>query len=93
MGTRAEQAELCTVDTCSIEAAALQYIPSLGANVFFLSIFAICLIAQLGLGIFYRTWGFMIGMLFGCGLELAGYLGRVLYRDDPFQNENDWFLL
>ena len=92
MGDTVDQDFYCTLDTCSIEQAALQYFPSLGANAFFLSVFAICLIAQLGLGIFYRTWGFMIGMVFGCGLELAGYIGRLLYRDDPF-SENDWFLL
>lgn len=92
MGDAADNETICTLDTCTIEDAPLEYFPSLGANAFFLAVFALCLVAQLGLGIFYRTWGFMIAMLFGCGLELAGYIGRLLYRDNPF-SENDWFLL
>ncbi|KAK3062542.1 hypothetical protein LTS18_003852, partial [Coniosporium uncinatum] len=52
---------LCTPSICSMEYAQIDYIPSLGGNLFYLIVFALLLVAQLGLGIFYKTWGFLGG--------------------------------
>lgn len=68
---------LCTLKTCSLLQAHFQYLPSLPGNALYLSIFAIYLVAQVGLGIRYRTWGFMGGMVGGLILEVLGYLARV----------------
>lgn len=75
---------ICTLDTCPIMWASVQYVPSFAGNATYLSIFAILLVPQLSLGIRYRTWGFLTGMVVGGLLEISGYLGRVLLHSDPF---------
>lgn len=82
---------ICTIDTCPIEWANVEYIPNLAGNAAYLSIFAVLFVVQLYLGIRYRTWGFLTGMVVGVLLEIAGYVGRVLLHSDPF-NFN-YFLL
>jgi hypothetical protein len=75
---------ICTLDTCPITDAYVEYIPSLAGNATYLSIFAILWCAQMYQGIRYRTWGFLTGMAVGGLLEIAGYLGRILLHSDPF---------
>ena len=75
---------VCTLSTCPIDQANIQYVPSLAGNSLYLSIFAILLVAQLYLGIRYHTWGFLAGMVVGGFLEIAGYVGRILLHSDPF---------
>jgi hypothetical protein len=75
---------ICALGTCPIDWAFVEYIPSLGGNAAFLSIFAVLWLAQLYQGIRYRTWGFLTGMAVGGLLEIAGYLGRILLHSDPF---------
>lgn len=74
----------CTLQTCPISDAPIPYQPNLGANAFFLSIFAIALVVQLSLGIFYRTWSYLIGIGGGLVLEIAGYAGRIQLHTNPF---------
>jgi hypothetical protein len=81
----------CTLQTCPISESALGYRPSLGGNVFIAVVFGLLLPIQLFLGIRHRTWGFMIGMIGGLLLEIAGYAGRAALRDDPFSR--DLFML
>jgi RTA1 like protein len=83
-GTAIEPSK-CTVDTCSLEYAKIEYLPSLGANVTYLACFGIILVCQLGLGIRHRIWGFLAGMSGGLALEILGYLGRVLMHYNPFK--------
>jgi hypothetical protein len=75
---------MCTLETCPIQQAFVEYIPSLGGNATYLAIFALIFATQLYLGILYRTWGFLTGMAIGTLLEIAGYVGRVLLHSDPF---------
>ncbi|KAI9833950.1 MAG: hypothetical protein M1819_003459 [Sarea resinae] len=79
--------DYCTLKNCTLEYANIHYIPSLGGNLAFLIIFAIILILQIGLGIFYRTWGFLGGMFGGLLLEVLGYVGRVQMHHNPFTQE------
>jgi len=74
----------CTLTTCSLLQAHLQYVPSLAANALFLSLFAVMLGAQIILGIKYQTWGFLGGMFGGLVLEILGYVGRVQMHYNPF---------
>lgn len=74
----------CTLDTCPITEAYVYYVPSLAGNAFYLALFAIFLVAQLGLGIRYKTWGFLAGLFGGLVLEIIGYLGRVQLHNNPF---------
>ncbi|KAI9837863.1 MAG: hypothetical protein M1838_004729 [Thelocarpon superellum] len=80
--------DLCTLATCSLKDAFVEYQPSLAGNGFFLAIFIIAFFAQIGLGIRYRTWGYMAGMFGGLLLEIIGYIGRLKLHFDPFLKQN-----
>ena len=66
--------------TCPVEATIYGYYPSLGANAFFLAIFAICFIWQIIAGITWRTWTYMIAMGLGCAGEAIGTIYAVADR-------------
>ncbi|KAL7928411.1 RTA1 like domain-containing protein [Trichoderma chlorosporum] len=83
--------ELCTLETCDLSLAQLQYLPSVWGNAIFVGIFGLFLPAQLFLGIKYKTWGFMAGLLLGIALEVAGYVSRILLHFSIF-NKNDFIL-
>ncbi|PLB48744.1 RTA1-domain-containing protein [Aspergillus steynii IBT 23096] len=74
----------CTLDTCPIEASILQYRPSVPANVIFIVVFALAMLVHIFQGIRTGSWGFMVNMVCGCILEIAGYVGRVLLHGNPF---------
>jgi hypothetical protein len=74
----------CTLQTCPVSQAQLPYAPNLAGNVLFLSIFSLCLVCNLLLGIWYRTWGYVTAMSIGCMLEVLGYVGRVQMHYNPF---------
>jgi hypothetical protein len=69
---------------CPVEGTLYGYYPSLGANAFFTAFFALCLIIQLGLGIRYKTWTYMIALSLGCLGEVVGYAGRLIMYNNPF---------
>jgi hypothetical protein len=79
-----EYPELCTIDTCPISWAASRYLPNLPGNAFYASVFGLSLAIQIFLGIRYRTWGFMAGMIGGCILEITGYVGRIQIHKNQF---------
>lgn len=58
--------------------------PNLGGNIFFTAFFAVLGVAQLGLGIYYRTWSLLIALGVGTFMEMAGYIGRVLMHHNPW---------
>ncbi|KAJ6032636.1 RTA1-domain-containing protein [Penicillium herquei] len=74
----------CTLATCPITEAYVYYIPSLAGNAFYLAVFALFLVLQLGLCIRYKTWGFLPGLFGGLVLEIVGYAGRIQLHDNPF---------
>jgi hypothetical protein len=61
--------------------------PSLAGNVFYLAVFAVAVLVQIGLGIHYRTWGYLVAMMGGASLEIVGYTARVELHIDDF-NKN-----
>ncbi|EXJ91245.1 hypothetical protein A1O1_04355 [Capronia coronata CBS 617.96] len=69
---------------CPVQASIYGYYPNLGANAFFLAFFALCLLLNLGLGIRYKTWTYMVALCLGCLTELIGYVGRLIMRGNPF---------
>lgn len=71
--------ENCTQVTpeCPVEATTYGYTPNLAGNVILLAVFALCAIAQIFLGIWYRLWSFGIVVSIGSVLEFVGYIGRV----------------
>jgi hypothetical protein len=79
---------LCTLSTCDLTLAHFTYIPNLGANAFLAALFGACAVVQLGLGIRYKTWGFLVAAICGLALEVIGYAGRVMISQNPFDKNN-----
>ena len=75
---------LCTLQTCPLSDAQIGYVPSLAGNAFYVAIFALLLFAQIFLGIFYRTWGFLVATFMGIVLEVIGYIARIQMHFNPF---------
>jgi hypothetical protein len=71
---------------CPVEATTYGYYPNLAGNIFFTVLFGILALFQLGIGIYYRTWTFMVAVAVGAILELAGYIGRVLMHSNPWNS-------
>ena len=81
--------DLCTYETCSILIDGfLSYRPTLAGNAVLLAIFSAFLIAQIALGIRYKTWTFLVGMIGGTALEIVGYIGRVMLYQNVFSKDN-----
>jgi hypothetical protein len=74
----------CTLQTCPLSDAYVEYRPNMAGNIFYLALFAILLIGQIGAGVIYRSWSFMLPMVAGLILEVLGYLGRILLHNKPF---------
>jgi len=77
--------EDCTLATCTLAQAHIHgYVPTLAGNVLYAGIFGLILFLQLGLGVYYKTWGYMVGMVCGCTLEIIGYIARIQMHFNPF---------
>lgn len=70
--------------TCPLSCAQVEYLPTLAGNAVYVAAFGRLLIAQLELGIKYKTWEFMVGMICGLILEVVGYAGRIMLHGNPF---------
>ncbi|OQO04791.1 hypothetical protein B0A48_09715 [Cryoendolithus antarcticus] len=70
--------------TLTVNLAHTTYIPSMAGNTFYVAIFGLVLLAQLGLGIWKKTWGFMVAISSGVLLEIIGYIGRIMLSQNPF---------
>ncbi|KIW67436.1 hypothetical protein, variant [Phialophora macrospora] len=69
---------------CPVEHSIYGYYPSVGANAFFVAVFAMCGALQLLLGIRYKTWTYLIAMLLACADQALGYVGRIVLHHNPF---------
>jgi hypothetical protein len=80
--------ENCTAVSieCPIEGTIYGYYPSLGWNAFFAAFFGICCISQILLGYRYKTWTYMIAVGLGCAAECAGYVGRIMMHNNPYDD-------
>jgi len=80
--------EWCTKvwDRCPIETSIYGYYPSLGANAFFVAVFAMCGALQLLCGIRYKTWSFLAAMMLACVDQALGYVGRLILHANPFSS-------
>ncbi|KAJ5730640.1 uncharacterized protein N7483_005148 [Penicillium malachiteum] len=78
--------ETCTHITleCPVSATTYGYYPNLGGNAFFTAFFGVMGVAQVGLGVYYRTWTFMVALGIGALMEMAGYIGRILMHSNPW---------
>ncbi|KAJ4292004.1 hypothetical protein N0V90_009903 [Kalmusia sp. IMI 367209] len=71
---------------CPVEGTVYGYYPSMGWNAFFAAAFGLAFVLQLGFGIRYKTWTYMIGVSLGCLGETLGYIGRIQLNDNPYSN-------
>ncbi|KAI9644234.1 phospholipid-translocating ATPase rsb1 [Ciborinia camelliae] len=78
---------LCTLQTCDLSMSSFDYLPTVPGNVIFAAIFGIFFIAQIGLGIKFKTWGYTVAMIFGLILEIIGYAARILLHYSPFDHQ------
>lgn len=69
---------------CPVKATTYGYYPNFGGNVFFTVFFGVLGALQIGYGIYFRTWTFMIALGAGALMEMAGYVGRVLMNSNPW---------
>ena len=81
----------CALDTCPITFASIPYFPTFAGNLAYLIVFAIICVAQVILGIYFRTWSFLIAMFLGLVAEIIGYAARLEDRVDPFNQQ--WFIM
>ncbi|KAK2865014.1 hypothetical protein FQN49_003997 [Arthroderma sp. PD_2] len=72
---------------CPVEATTYGYYPQLAPNVFLTAFFAFLALAQLGFGVFTRTWSFLIALFMACALEAVGYAGRLLMNKNPWSKD------
>ncbi|KAI1778425.1 RTA1 like protein-domain-containing protein [Hypoxylon cercidicola] len=71
----------CTLDRCS--QPFLEDEPSLVGNAIFIALFAVLIPLTLGLGLKYKSSVFATIITTGLALEVLGYVGRVLLRNNP----------
>lgn len=71
---------------CPVEATIYGYAPNLGANAFFCAFFGLFLILNVILTIRFRTWFYGILIILGCAGEVAGYIGRIMMHNNPWDN-------
>lgn len=83
--TELDPSDYCTIDLCSLTEAYVEYVPTLAGNAVLLAFFVVLLIAQIVLGIRYRTWGYQVGLWGGLILEIIGYAGRLQLHENPFK--------
>ncbi|KAL2817483.1 RTA1 like protein-domain-containing protein [Aspergillus cavernicola] len=72
---------------CPVEATTYGYYPNLGGNIFFAAFFGVLAITQVGVGIYYRSWTIMLALGSGAAMELAGYIGRILMNENPWNGD------
>lgn len=74
----------CTLALCPVEWSVYGYRPGLATNSVFLAIFGVAMLFHIYLGIRWRQWFFMSFMVLGCIDEMAGYGGRIMLYNNPF---------
>lgn len=72
---------------CPVEATTYGYYPNFGGNVFFAVWFGLIGTLQLGFGIYYRSWTIMVALAIGGLMEMAGYIGRILMNENPWDGD------
>jgi hypothetical protein len=69
----------CTVDTCPISESTYGYYPSKPANMAFLAIFIISLIAHIIQGIKWKSWTFLVALGIGTLMEAVGMVPTLFH--------------
>lgn len=80
---RAQQCTDISAD-CPVSKSFYGYSPSLGPDITLLVLFSMALIGHGVQGWYYRAWGTLIAMSWGCICEVLGYIGRLMMHPNAF---------
>ena len=69
---------------CPISKSFYGYSPSLGPDITLLVLFSMALVGHGVQGWYYRAWGTLIAMSWGCICEVLGYIGRLMMHPNAF---------
>jgi RTA1 like protein len=77
---------LCTEVTpeCPVELTTYGYYPGLSVNSFFVALFGLLCLLQIGFGISRRIWTYLVVMVIGTFGEAVGYGGRIMMHKNPW---------
>lgn len=85
--TGGQQNANCTLAACPIDESIYGYRPTFGGSIAVIVLYGIAIIAQLALGIRYKTWGFMAVVVLGCIDEIIGYVMRIREYQNPWDGD------
>lgn len=71
---------------CPVSDTIYGYYPNLAGNAFLASIFGICAIVQVMLGVKYRVVAYTVLVVLGCIGEVVGYIGRLMLHANPWNS-------
>lgn len=74
----------CTLSACPIDTTVYGYRPTLAGSGVAIALYTIAILINIFLGVRHKTWGFMAAMILGCVDEILGYVGRILYNQNPW---------
>ncbi|ETN42718.1 uncharacterized protein HMPREF1541_01876 [Cyphellophora europaea CBS 101466] len=69
---------------CPVEETIYGYYPSLSANAWGAGFFGLCFFVNAYLGWRYRLWTYMLAMCLATATSSAGYGGRIIMHDNPW---------
>lgn len=69
---------------CPVSKSFYGYSPSLGPDITLLVLFTMALVGHGVQGWYYRAWGTLIAMSWGCICEVLGYIGRLMMHPNAF---------
>ena len=81
----------CTLQTCDLSRSHFDYPPKLAAAEAYIIYFAIFLLVQTLLGVWYKTWKLLAGAFSYLLLYILGYIAAAKLSSNPFSGE--WFSL
>lgn len=80
--------QICTSVTpsCPVSATTYGYYPNLGGNIFFTILFGLCGVSQIYFSLRFKSYTFAVALIVGTLLEMAGYIGRILMHNNPWDS-------
>jgi hypothetical protein len=72
---------------CPVELTTYGYYPNLTVNAFFVALFGLLCISQIGIGTLRRTWTYMLAMVLATFGEAVGYGGRLMMWKNPWDSD------
>ena len=81
----------CSLQICDLSRSHFAYPPAYPAAEAYIIYFALFLILQIGLGVWYKTWRLIVGAFSCFLLYMLGFIAAAKLSADPFSD--GWFSL